>query len=300
MLIGGIIGWVIAPPWLLSQGLIAADARRVDILLLIMWPAVGMLVAGGMSALLLQMARPGPDVQGACLVRKRVRRSAASLGLDRKPRREHLSLIAVQAAFFGTPIWHSVARDSALSMPLGLVALRVLGETNWGPISTMANVMQAIVRRDRARRSARQHGLERHHRRRRRRIGRADAGLPGRPDDRLDAEDADLHAAASRCQSGRWRWRSCIRCCAIPMASSASNAQLLQPDVAAMGRLRQARDAGADRAGGREPGGRGTPRVDDDVARRRRPDRGRAHVAGTEGDVAAATSRRRPGWGSRC
>ena len=54
MLIGGIIGWVIAPPWLLSQGLIAADARRVDILLLIMWPAVGMLVAGGMSALLLR------------------------------------------------------------------------------------------------------------------------------------------------------------------------------------------------------------------------------------------------------
>jgi uncharacterized oligopeptide transporter (OPT) family protein len=29
-------------------------------------------------------------------------------------------------------------------VPLGLVALRVLGETNWGPISTMTNVMQAI------------------------------------------------------------------------------------------------------------------------------------------------------------
>ena len=28
-------------------------------------------------------------------------------------------------------------------MPLGLVALRVLGETNWGPISTMTNVIQA-------------------------------------------------------------------------------------------------------------------------------------------------------------
>ena len=45
MLIGGITGWVIAPPWLLSRGLIAADAPRVDILLLIMWPAVGVLVA---------------------------------------------------------------------------------------------------------------------------------------------------------------------------------------------------------------------------------------------------------------
>src|SRR4029453_13067424 len=48
----GIIGWVIAPPWLFSRGLMAADAPRVDILLLIMWPAVGMLVAGAIAALL--------------------------------------------------------------------------------------------------------------------------------------------------------------------------------------------------------------------------------------------------------
>ena len=34
MFIGGVIGWVLAPPWLLSHGLIAADATRVDILLL--------------------------------------------------------------------------------------------------------------------------------------------------------------------------------------------------------------------------------------------------------------------------
>ena len=33
MFIGGVIGWVLAPPWLLSHGLIAADAKRVDILL---------------------------------------------------------------------------------------------------------------------------------------------------------------------------------------------------------------------------------------------------------------------------
>jgi uncharacterized oligopeptide transporter (OPT) family protein len=52
-------------------------------------------------------------------------------------------LIVVQRAFFGTPVWHSVIAI-ALSLPLGLVALRVLGETNWGPISTMTNLMQAI------------------------------------------------------------------------------------------------------------------------------------------------------------
>ena len=54
MLIGGILAWVLMPPWLLSQGLLAADGRRVDILLLVMWPSVGLLVAGGMCALLLR------------------------------------------------------------------------------------------------------------------------------------------------------------------------------------------------------------------------------------------------------
>ena len=54
-----------------------------------------------------------------------------------------MALIAVQSLFFATPVWHSVVAI-LLSVPLGLVALRVLGETNWGPISTMTNVMQAM------------------------------------------------------------------------------------------------------------------------------------------------------------
>ena len=31
-----------------------------------------------------------------------------------------------------------------LSAPLMLVGLRVLGETNWGPISQLSNTMQAV------------------------------------------------------------------------------------------------------------------------------------------------------------
>ena len=54
MLIGGIIGWVLAPPLLLQHGLIAPDAKRVDILLTTMWAAVGMLIAGGMTGLALR------------------------------------------------------------------------------------------------------------------------------------------------------------------------------------------------------------------------------------------------------
>jgi uncharacterized oligopeptide transporter (OPT) family protein len=142
MLIGGVIGWVMAPPWLLSRGLIAADAGRVDILLLIMWPAVGMLIAGGLAGLLLRWQ-----------VLVKTFRGLATAGGESGdlPLRwvwigggtSALLLIFVQWLFFQTPIWHSVVAI-ALSLPLGLVALRVLGETNWGPISTMTNVMQAI------------------------------------------------------------------------------------------------------------------------------------------------------------
>ena len=130
------------PPWLLSRGLIAADAPRVDILLLIMWPAGG-------------HAGRRRDCRCCCFAcvasssgrfkagsMRRVRRSAAAVGLGRRAGRDRLP-IAVQPLFFGTPVWHSVLAIP-LSVPLGLVALRVLGETNWGPISTMTNVMQAV------------------------------------------------------------------------------------------------------------------------------------------------------------
>src|SRR5678809_370547 len=104
MLIGGIIGWVIAPPWLLSRGLIAADARRVDILLLIMWPAVGMLVAGGMSALLLRWGVLVRTFKGLT--------SSGSVSGDLPLRWVWIGslaaatfLIVIQARFFGTPVW---------------------------------------------------------------------------------------------------------------------------------------------------------------------------------------------------
>jgi len=142
MLLGGLIAWVLMPPWLLDRGLIATDARRVDILLVVMWPAVGMLVAGGLTGLLIRwrvlaktfsslasaggssgdLPLPWVLTGGAC--------SAAVL-------------VVVQQMFFGTPIWHSLVAI-ALSLPLGLVGLRVLGETNWGPISAMTNLTQAV------------------------------------------------------------------------------------------------------------------------------------------------------------
>ncbi len=74
--------------------------------------------------------------------RRPERRPLAPLGGDRQPVAS-IALVLVQRAFFGTPVWHS-ALAILLAIPLGLVALRVLGETNWGPISTMANLTQAL------------------------------------------------------------------------------------------------------------------------------------------------------------
>jgi len=141
MFIGAIIAWILAPPWLVAHGHIAPDAKRVDILLTIMWPAVGMLIAGGIAGLLLRWN---------VLIRTFKGLSAAGNTQDLELRwvwigagASAVFLIIVQRAFFGTPVWHSVVAI-LLAVPLGLVALRVLGETNWGPISTMVNLVQAI------------------------------------------------------------------------------------------------------------------------------------------------------------
>ena len=141
MFIGGIIGWVIAPPILLERGLITADARRVDILLTMMWPAVGMLVAAGMCGLLLRW-----DVLTKTFKALSVEGASTDLPLRWVGIGVAISgaaLVFVQKQFFGAPIWQSLVAI-AVAVPLGLVALRVLGETNWGPISAMTNVTQAI------------------------------------------------------------------------------------------------------------------------------------------------------------
>jgi uncharacterized oligopeptide transporter (OPT) family protein len=54
-----------------------------------------------------------------------------------------VALIAVQKVSLGIDIWMT-ATAILLSLPLMLVGLRVLGETNWGPISPLSNMMQGI------------------------------------------------------------------------------------------------------------------------------------------------------------
>jgi len=52
-------------------------------------------------------------------------------------------MIVVIKLIFGVAVWIT-ALAIILSLPLMLVGLRVLGETNWGPISALANLMQGI------------------------------------------------------------------------------------------------------------------------------------------------------------
>ncbi|HEY1308633.1 MAG TPA: OPT family oligopeptide transporter [Vicinamibacterales bacterium] len=142
MLIGALIGWVLMPPWLLERGLITADARRVDILLTIMWPAIGMMIAGGLSGLLLRwrvLLKTFHDMTASTATSEDLSLRWVFIGGGASA----ILMIAVQRVFFGTPIWHSLF-GIALALPLGLVGLRVLGETNWGPISAMTNLTQAV------------------------------------------------------------------------------------------------------------------------------------------------------------
>src|SRR5205085_9570786 len=54
-----------------------------------------------------------------------------------------IALCVIQYYSLNIPVWLSFLAI-LFSLPLMLVGLRVLGETNWGPISALSNMMQAI------------------------------------------------------------------------------------------------------------------------------------------------------------
>ena len=107
-----------------------------------MWPATGMLVAGGLTAL---------ACAGACSIETFVSLKRRDDRLRRVPLgvvgigvfASGVALCVVQALLLGMPVWMTLAAI-VLSVPLMLVGLRVLGETNWGPISALSNMMQGV------------------------------------------------------------------------------------------------------------------------------------------------------------
>ena len=149
MVLGGFLAWIVAPYFLVKHGMLTDAAGKVlesptgrQVLFWVMWPATGMLVAGGLTALALRWrllvstfkslrsARIGGDEFPLAIVVPGIVVSA-------------IGLVVVQYHYLGMPIWMTLVAI-LLSLPLMLVGLRVLGETNWGPISALSNMMQGV------------------------------------------------------------------------------------------------------------------------------------------------------------
>lgn len=143
MAIGMMLSWVILPPILASNGLIAEQTFAVT-LRWVMWPATGMMVAGGLTTLILKwrlivrtfanLKRESVSSQGSDFPIRWVLIGSLVLGT---------LLCVIQHYSLGLPVWMTVVA-LLCSLPLMLVGTRVLGETNWAPISAMANMMQAV------------------------------------------------------------------------------------------------------------------------------------------------------------
>jgi uncharacterized oligopeptide transporter (OPT) family protein len=141
MALGAILAWIIAPKFLVDQGIIAAPIRS-DILRWTMWPGVAMIICGGLTSLFLKWS---------ALARTFSNLSRGTVDTDEFPIKwvgigvilATGALIVIQIWVFALSWWMPIL-SVALSLPLMLVGLRVLGETNWGPISQVTNLMQVI------------------------------------------------------------------------------------------------------------------------------------------------------------
>ena len=140
--LGMLFAWVIMPGVLVDQHIVdSADFKTV--LRWVMWPATGLMVSGGLTALALKWKlivrtftdlRTGKMETGTDFPMSWV--AGGSLFFA-------VALILIQKFSMGVAVWESVCAI-LISIVLMLVGIRVLGETNWAPISSMANMVQAI------------------------------------------------------------------------------------------------------------------------------------------------------------
>ncbi|HKE60706.1 MAG TPA: OPT family oligopeptide transporter [Pyrinomonadaceae bacterium] len=139
--LGMIISWFILPGYLLAHGLIT-EATFPATLRWVMWPATGLMVAGGLTSLALKwnlIVKTFQGLKGSSVDDRNFPMRWVVIGSI------FMTVVVCLVQYFsmGIPIWLSFIAV-LLSLPLMLVGLRVLGETNWGPISAMSNMMQAI------------------------------------------------------------------------------------------------------------------------------------------------------------
>ncbi len=152
MALGAMLAWVIAPHFLVDEGIIKTfldpnlggleNVKRNDVLRWVMWPGTAMIICAGLTSLALKwrtLARTFKDLSTGPENEEEFPLRWVMIGLGLAT----VALVIVQIQIFGLPWWAPVV-SVALSLPLMLVGLRVLGETNWGPISQLINLMQAI------------------------------------------------------------------------------------------------------------------------------------------------------------
>ncbi|HEX3146084.1 MAG TPA: OPT family oligopeptide transporter [Pyrinomonadaceae bacterium] len=139
--IGTLISWVILPPFLIRHGMITA-LDFASTLRWVMWPATGLMVAGGLVSLALKwnlIVKTFRGLRGSKMQQTDFPMRYVVIGSIVMT----IILCVLQYFSMGVPVYLSFIAI-VLSLPLMLVGLRVLGETNWGPISAMSNMMQAI------------------------------------------------------------------------------------------------------------------------------------------------------------
>jgi len=141
MAIGTAISWFILPGFLFSRGMITALTYPAT-LRWVMWPATGLMVAGGLMSLALKwnlIVKTFRGLRGSRVGQKDLPMKWVVIGAVIMT----VVLCVLQYFSMGIPMYLSLIAI-VLSLPLMLVGLRVLGETNWGPISAMSNMMQAV------------------------------------------------------------------------------------------------------------------------------------------------------------
>ena len=141
MAFGMLLAWFLAPPLLMQHHWIVAETFR-DNLKWVMWPAVGLMVSSGLTALALKwhlIMRTFRDLRGSSLSGTDFPLRWVGLGSAVLA----VALVTMQKVSLGTPVWLSVIAI-LISVPLMIVGTRVLGETNWAPISSFGNLVQVV------------------------------------------------------------------------------------------------------------------------------------------------------------
>jgi len=141
MMIGCVIGWIVAPLLLVQNHLLPDHPTRTLVLQWVMWPALGMMIAGGMTTMVLRWRMLFEAFKG--LADAGNSEDAPLSWIVGGVLVLSVALCFIQKTFFGLPMWMT-AIGILLSIPLMLVGLRALGETNWGPIGALSNLMQGL------------------------------------------------------------------------------------------------------------------------------------------------------------